>query len=387
MAASNKKRKKLARELQAETGLRYTDALERVRLRTMKEEGMQVSENSPLMRAVQKQRSKISLETPEADALRPKVEEAVRSVLAVLAELPIRGGIRGVGLDPDEDSFGGIHQVKADDVRVALGQLHRHTFASASEDGKMELWLNGPMSTHMERLPQTVQISVNGQLEDPTSWRPNLQNIGLQSLRAALQICGWFTRPEDPRSKASALEEEAIDVPEFVSASTRRLSRRLSRIEHKRKSFLDQIEEDILLGVAQIDPSAEAILEKEVDKMTSEAESQYKAVSWNGELILDSDDLEALLVIQIEVGDERVIVGGPGGLPASCFRKGAEPAIRFQEREIPEGGKIRIHLKNPSKSPHVVGGSVRVRPSSLSFDMNPMERQLHSIVVSDSDLG
>lgn len=376
MAASNKKRKKLARELQAETGLRYTDALERVRLRTTKEERMQVAQNSPLLRAIQKQKEKIDLETPEADALRPKVEEAVQSILAVLAELPIRHGIRGVGFgsDLDDSMVGGMRPLGIDDqVQVAIGKHGRHHLV---DDGMLELWLNGPMSMHMEQLPKTVQILVEGDLEDPSSWKPNVKGLRLHSLRAALQICGWLTGPENPRSTAAALEEE-FEPLEVVR------TRKFSRIEKRRKSILQQIEEEVHLGFTQALPSAEAVLEKKVGEVTPEAKSVYGGVSWSGDLVLESDAPELLLVTEIEIGGETLKVG----LFASCFRRDAEPVVRFQEREIPEGSRVVVRLKNLDDAvPHAVTGFVRVRPSSLSFDRIPAERQVSAAVLVDDGL-
>lgn len=375
MAASNKKRKKLARELQAETGLRYTDALERVRLRTTKEEGMQVAQNSPLVRAIQKQKSKWALEAPEASALRPKVEESVRAVLTVLGELPVRDGMRSLGGYEDEGFSGGLHQVsQLGEVQVVLGRSHR---MGKVGDDRMQLWLNGPMSMPMRGVPKTVMVSVGGSVDDPGSWVPDLEDLGLHALRTALQICAWLTGPETAGSELTAQDaffddDQILPEAEFLAQGK---VRRLTRIEAKRRSLLSQVEEVVPIGFVQIAPSAEAVLEGELGN----------GGSWSGELVLESDAPELLLVTEIEVGGDILKVG----LFASCFRRDAEPVVRFREREVPEGGRVVVRLKNLDDAvPHAVTGLIRTRPSSIAFGMEPAERQVGAAVLAgDLDLG
>lgn len=373
MAASNKKRKKLARELQAETGLRYTDALERVRLQTTKEERMQVAQNSPLLRAIQKQKSKWALEAPEADALRPKVEEAVRAVLAVLGELPVRDGMRSLGGYGDEEPYGGLRQVgQLEEVQIVLGRSPR---MGKVGDDRMQLWLSGPMSMPMQHVPKTVAVSVGGEIEDPSSWVPFLDDLGLNNLRTALQVCAWLTGPETAGSQLAAQEvfvddDQILPESEFLAQSK---VRRLGRIEAKRRSLLSQIEEPVPLGFAQVQPSSEAVLEGKPGN----------GGSWSGELVLESDAPELLLVTEVEVGGEILKVG----LFASCFRRGAEPVVRFQEREVPEGGRVVVRLKNLDDAvPHAVTGLVRTLPSSFAFGMAPAESQVAAAVLFGDDL-
>lgn len=382
MAASNKRRKKLARELQARTGLRYTDALDRVRLRTTKEEGMQVAENSPLVRAIQKQKSKLALEAPEAEALRPKVEEAVRAVLSVLSELPIRDGMRGIsGYEDNDGNFmygsSGLRQIgHLDEVQIVLGRSSR---MGKSGDDRMQLWLNGPMSVPMDRVPETVAVSVGGSIEDPSSWIPDLADLGLRSLRTAMQICTWLTGPEMAGSKASSQEvfgDDELLPEELVSMR----ARRLARIEHKRRSLLSQVEEVVYLGVSQVPPSTEVILEG----------VSGNGGSWGGEICLESDTPEKLFVVKIDIEGrgrktedgsrhESVFNAGPDGrgFSVSCFKKGAEPAIHFRNRKLPRGSKIQIRVKNLDDKPHAITGSIRTLPNSSDL----------SAVLGDDDLG
>ncbi len=361
MAASNKKRKKLARELQAKTGLRYTDALERVRLLTHKEDDVQIDVQSPLMKAISRERAKTESEEPEVRRLLPEVEDAVRILLGALATIPVRGGLRSIGHDPTE-FFGGMAAVveQNSQVQMALGKMSH----VASE---MELYVNGPFTPLDRRLPpslpKTAHLRVGGRIEEPSSWVPIFDGLGLQTLRNLLQICEWLFRPDGSGAEVMATEEVDLDPPAFVKAD------RLKRLERRRQSLVEAISSEHAFDMVIVEAGGSAVLEVKIDQDET----------WDGLLHLSSDAPEALVVSVLRAGDEVIA----RDRTASSFLANNEPVLQFKERQLKAGSSVRVEVRNPTNKPHGVAGGFRTRPAPTRLGWSMGMDEMGAVIVED----
>ena len=315
---------------------------------------MEIDQNSPLMRMVRQRQDHLKVTGTRKTELRAQVSGQVALILKTLAEVPVEDGARLVGREALATRY--------DADGAGYYSIALTTHGVAYTDRGMDLCVAAPSypdPAGMDLLGSAMAIvRVAGVITDPSTWVPLLDDMSLVALEALHHACAWWLSAEDPREKEPGqsgvyppgrkkgrMQRRLAALAEQGDVDQDAESERPGRARFHQTSILG--DNNLRLGLIIVEPQATATL----------SAPSHEGGFWPGDLLLDASDPTSVELIELQIGDEVIDLGG--------IRISAIGNFRLMPRVVPAGVPISIKVRNMGLRAQPVGGILGRRPRSF----------------------